>query len=102
MIIQKVVKLAMGVFEQKMTEFANKTDTKVLTAELALDFSAALKDAFSQAGRQAYQRFIESYDVNEPTLEITGQTLRRKRASAKNFLTPFGTMPLTRSLYQAD
>ena len=102
MIIQKAVKLAMKVFEQKMEDFAGKTDVSQLTADLALDFSAALKDAFSEAGRQAYQRFIESYDVEQPALEINGQTLRLKMVSPKIFLTPFGEIQIARSLYQAD
>ena len=102
MIIQKAVKLAMKVFEQKMEDFAGKTDVSQLTADLALDFSAALKDAFSEAGRQAYQRFIESYDVEQPALEVNGQTLRFKMVSPKIFLTPFGEIQVARSLYQAD
>jgi len=101
-IIQKAVKLAMKVFEQKMEDFAGKTDVSQLTADLALDFSAALKDAFSEAGRQAYQRFIESYDVEQPALEVNGQTLRFKMVSPKIFLTPFGEIQVARSLYQAD
>jgi len=102
MIIQKVVKLAMEVFEQKMEDFAGKDDVKELTADLALDFSAALKNAFSEAGRQAYQRFIESYDLQEPILDINGQTFRWKMVSPKVFLTPFGEIQVARSLYQAD
>ena len=102
MIIQKVVKLAMEVFEQKMEDFAGKADVKELTADLALDFSAALKNAFSEAGRQAYQRFIESYDLQEPILDINGQTFRWKMVSPKVFLTPFGEIQVARSLYQAD
>ena len=102
MIIQKAVKLAMKVFEQKMEDFAGKTDVSQLTADLALDFSATLKDAFSEAGRQAYQRFIESYDVEQPALEVNGQTLRFKMVSPKIFLTPFGEIQVARSLYQAD
>jgi len=102
MIIQEAVKLAMEVFEQKMEDFAGKVTASELTADLALNFSAALKDAFSEAGRKAYQRFIESYDIHQPTLEVNGQKLRWKMASSKDFLTPFGTMQITRSLYQAD
>jgi hypothetical protein len=102
MIIQKVVKLAMEVFEQKMEDFAGKVDASQLNADLALNFCAALKDAFSEAGQKAYQRFIESYDTQQPTLEVNGQKLRWKMASSKDFLTPFGTMQITRSLYQAD
>ena len=102
MIIQEVVKLAMEVLEQKMKGFANKADASQLTAELALNFSAALKDALSEAGRQAHQRFIQSYDVAQPTLEINGQTFRFKMVSPKIFLTPFGEIQVARSLYQAD
>ena len=102
MIIQEATKRAMGVFEQKMKDFADKTDVSELTAELALDFSAALKDALSEAGCNAYQGFIEYYDLQDPTITINGRKLRRKMASTKEFLTPFGTMDITRSLYQAD
>lgn len=102
MIIQKAVKLAMSIFEQKMADFASQNDVSELTADLALEFSAALKNAFSQAGRGAYKTFIESYDVNQSMLEANGQKLRWKMASPKAFLTPFGTMQITRSLYQAD
>lgn len=102
MIIQQTIKLAMEVFEQKMEDFADKADASKLTAELSLHFSTALKDAFSEAGRKAYQRFIESYDIHQPILEINGQKLRCKMASSKDFLTPFGTMQVTRWLYQAD
>ena len=102
MIIQKVVKLAMEVFAQKMEDFADKADVRQLTADLALDFSAALKNAFSEAGRQAYQKFIESYDVDEPALEVNGRKLRQKLVSPKIFLTPFGEIQISRRLYQAD
>lgn len=102
MIVQKTVKLAMEVFEQKMEDFAEQADVRQLTADLALDFSGALKDAFSEAGRCAYQTFIESYDVDDPTLEIHGRIVRRKMVSPKVFLTPFGEVPIARSLYQAD
>lgn len=102
MIIRKAVKLAMEVFEQKMEDFADTTDVSQLTADLALDFSMALKDAFSEAGRHAYQKFIESYDVDDPVLEVNGRILRRKTVSPKIVLTPFGDIPIARSLYQAD
>ena len=46
MIIQKAVKLAMEVFEQKMEDFAGNADAMELTADLALDFSAAFEECF--------------------------------------------------------
>lgn len=47
MIIRKIVKRAMEVFEQKMQDFAYRVDVSQLTADLALAFSGALKEAFS-------------------------------------------------------
>ena len=38
MIIQKTVKLAREVFEQKMEDFAGKANTRELTADIALEF----------------------------------------------------------------
>jgi hypothetical protein len=102
MIIQKAVKLAMEVLEQKMEDFAGKADDSQLTADLALEFSAALKDAFSEAGRQAYRKFIEAYDVEQPGLIINGQIFRFKMVSPKIFLTSFGEIQIVRRLYQAD
>jgi len=101
MIIQKAVKLAMEVFEQKMKDFAGKADTRELTADIALEFSTALKGAFSEAGRKAYQKFIESYDIQQPILQVNGQKLRWKMASPKSFLTPFGTMQMVSSGWTA-
>lgn len=102
MIIQKTVQLAMEVFEQKMADFAGKVDARRLTADLAVAFSAALQDAFSEAGRRAYQVFIESYDIDDPVLDVKGRILRRKMVSPKLYLTPFGEVSIARSLYQAD
>jgi len=98
MIIQKAVKLAMEVFEQKMADFTDHGNTKELTADLALQFSSVLKEAFSMAGQKAYQSFIESYDLQDPVLEINGQPFRWKMSSTKKFLTPFGTIEINRSL----
>lgn len=102
MIIQQAVKRAMEVFEKKMTDFTDQHNTEELTAELALAFSSALQSALSLAGQRAYQAFIESYDLQEPTLEMDDQMLRWKMKSLKKFLTPFGTIEIHRSLYQAD
>jgi hypothetical protein len=102
MIIQEAVKRAMEVFEQKMTNFADQDNIGELTADLAAQFSSVLQSALSLAGQKAYQTFIESYDLQEPTLEMNPQTLRWKMKSLKKFLTPFGTIPIHRSLYQAD
>ena len=77
MIIQKSIKLAMEVFEQKMEDFADKVTVKELTADLAMDFSATLKDAFSEAGRKAYQRLSNSMILMKRNWINGGYSVRR-------------------------
>lgn len=104
MIIQEAVRIAMKTFEQKISSFASKADAEELTADLASDFSKALQGALAAAGQEGFRTFIESYDPSSEgnIIEIDGQSLRWKMISLKNFLTPFGKIPISRSLYQAD
>ena len=102
MIIRNLIKDAMKEFEQKMMAFDQQCDTRQLTAALAHQFCQVLRGALSQAGQKAFQHFIQSYDVKEPVWEDHGQRLRWKQYSVKEFLTPYGLVPIQRSLYQAD
>lgn len=102
MIVSDLIKVAAEQFEQKMTEFGQQWDTRTLTAELAQQVSAAFQASFCHAARQAYKVFLEHYDVKEPLVAWQGQRLRFKATSTKTFLTSFGTIPVERSLYQAD
>lgn len=100
--IASIVKVATTEFETRMAELGKNLDTRQLTADLAEQVSQALQKAISAAGRAGYKAFLESYDSQEPVIKVNGQPLRRKRVSPKSFLTPFGTIQVLRSLYQAD
>lgn len=102
MIIANVVKVAIAEFEAKMLALGQHLDTRQLTADLAEQVSHALEDALSAAGCAAFKAFLESYDLQEPQLDINGQTLRLKTLSPKTFLTRFGLIEVARALYQAD
>lgn len=102
MIVPELIKVAIKEFQQKMTELGENLDSAQLTAQLAQQVSAALKDALTAAGAAALQAFVQSYNPIDPTWEVNGQSLRWKMISPKEFLTCFGPMTLERSLYQAD
>ena len=102
MIIADVIKVATAEFEDKMFATVQNFNTQQLTASLAEQISRALEGAFSAAGRAAFKAFLESYDVQEPHLQVEGQTLRFKTLSPKTFLTRFGLIEIVRTLYQAD
>jgi hypothetical protein len=97
-----MIQIAMYEFKQKMTELGQTWNTDGLTPQLADQVGQGLKQALTAAAQSAYQAFLQSYDLAEPTLEIDGQTLRWKCVSEKTFLTGFGSITLDRNLYQAD
>jgi len=102
MIVPELVKVAIREFRKKMMEFGENLDTEQLTAQLAQQVTAALKDALTAAGAAAVQAFVQSYNPTDPLLEVNGHRLRFKMISPKEFLTCFGPMTIERSLYQAD
>ncbi len=102
MIVPELIQVAIRQFKQKMEELGKNLNTAQLTAQLAEQVTAALKDALTATGAAALQAFVQSYNPTDPLLEIRGQRLRFKMVSPKEFLTGFGPMVLERSLYQAD
>ena len=102
MIVPKLIKVAIQEFKQKMEQLGENWQTESLTAPLAQQVTAALKDALTSAGAAALQTFVQSYNPTDPVLEVNEQRLRFKMISPKEFLTCFGPMTLERSLYQAD
>lgn len=102
MIVPKLIHVAIQEFKQKMAAMSENWDTQLLTAPLAQQVTAALKDALTSAGAAALQAFVQSYNPTDPVLEVNGQPMRFKLISSKQFLTCFGPMTLERSLYQAD
>jgi len=102
MIVPKLINVAIQEFKQKMEQLGENWQTESLTAPLAQQVTAALKDALTSAGAAALQTFVQSYNPTDPVLEVNEQRLRFKMISPKEFLTCFGPMTLERSLYQAD
>ena len=102
MIVPRIIQIAMDEFKQKMMELGQTWNTDGLTPELADQDGQGLKQALTAAAQKAYQAFLQSYDLAEPTLVVQGQTVRWKCVSEKTFLTGFGAITLGRNLYQAD
>lgn len=102
MIVPRMIQIAMNEFKQKMMELGQTWNTDRLTPELADQVGQGLKEALTSAAQTAFQGFLQSYDLAEPTLEVEGRTLRWKCVSPKTFLTGFGLIALGRNLYQAD
>ena len=102
MIVPEMTKVAIDKFKQKMAEWGQNLDTQQLTAQLAQQVTALLRDALTAAGASAVQTFVQSYNPTDPLLDVNGWRMRFKMISPKEFLTCFGPMVIERSLYQAD
>ena len=102
MSVTAMVEAATQEFRQKLSTCCENLETQRLTPELAEEVCQGLTQAVSAAGIAGLRAFLEGYETDAPALQVNGALFRRKQASAKTFLTPFGKMRLERSLYQAD
>ena len=90
------------IFQQNLKNFCKNNDTAQLSECLSEKFIDMLKDTVSQIGTNAIQQFIESYEVAGDEIVFEGKTCRFKYASPRQFLTPFGSIDITRRVYQHD
>jgi hypothetical protein len=97
-----MVKAAVGEFKQKIEDFCINREESALTPEFASEVARGLQDATLSAAQAGYRDFLESYDTDEPVLQMKDIRYRRKMRSPKHILTVFGPITLRRSLYQAD
>jgi hypothetical protein len=100
--LNAMVKAAVSEFKQKIEDFCRNREEKVLTPVLAKEVARGLQDATMKAALAGYATFLESYDTEEPVLQVNDSRYRRKMRSPKHILTVFGSMTIHRSLYQAD
>ena len=92
--------------EQSLRDFAtNELDgnLETLTPSLANDVFAGLHKSLIEAGRKAFEAFIQSYGKDLPaTVTFEGVEWRRGCTERKEFLTKFGEISLERGLYYAQ
>ena len=91
------------VIKQKLTDFCKKLDgNSALSPEISFSITTGLKDSLATGGVAGLRAFLESYDLNDDKLELSGEIFYRKVPSSKNFLTVFGVMDLSRNVFQSN
>ena len=85
-----------------MRNFCKNNDTGQLSEDLSENFIGMLKDTVSQIGLDAIKQFLESYEVDDSEIIENGNTYRFKYISSKQFLTPFGSLDISRKVFQHD
>lgn len=100
--LDAMIEAAVTTFKQTLCEECKDFNTEVLTPALCEAVIGALRQALSGAGVSGLQTFLACYETEAPSILIDETFYRFKQASAKTFMTPFGTMELCRNLYQSD
>lgn len=102
MSVTTMIETATQELKQHLRACCETLETDRLTPELVEQVCQGLTHAISAAALAGLRAFVEGSDVHAPTRWVNGTRLRKKQASAKTCLTPFGSMTLERTLYQAD
>ena len=100
--LAEMIEAATGEIKQKLSEHCENLNLETLTPKLAEQVTRGLCEALKAAGIAALRTFLEAYEVDQTPQEVEGCLYRFKQSSEKTFLTPFGKMPLSRNLFQAD
>ena len=88
--------------KQNLTDFCKKYPSERLTPALVEKMVRCISCALAAAGVTGLRTFLQQFESKAETIVHEGKTMRFKKISEKNFMTPFGKMTLSRNLYQAD
>jgi len=100
--LDEMIQTVLHEIKQKLKDFCKSQDDAHLTPEVAADVSKGLHEAALESVCMGYQVFIESYDIDEPTIQINNEVYRRKLISEKRIMSVFGPLKINRRLYQRD
>lgn len=91
---------AMTIFKKKMEDFFAETPIETLNPDSAERFARSLNAVLNDTGALVYSNYLQSFESSEQTLFVRGEKYTYKFDSPKTFMTLFGSMALTRRLYQ--
>jgi hypothetical protein len=97
--LKKMINVVITEIKEKLEYFCKKQRFADLNPDVAAQVSAGLQEATLSAAREGYRAFLESYDLDVPTIQINGTTYRNKGISPKDVMSPFGFMKVQRHLY---
>jgi hypothetical protein len=98
----EIIARATEVFKQNFARFCENNEVDVFDETNTKTLIECLKKSFAQSGTETLKMFYESLDVSVPSVRVDGRRLGRKPSVEKEVLTPFGSLNLKRSVYQAQ
>lgn len=100
--LQAIVPGVVKSFQQNRVKLVEKVGPGGFEPDSFKDFLGSLKAALNEAGRQVLQASIAASEQESLGIERDGSLYRFKMDSEKEWLTPFGLIPIARRLYQPD
>lgn len=100
--VETLLNHAMTAFKQKFLEICPEGPLPDLTVDSFAHVVQIFKESFSACGTAALKAYLESCDEKGDVLACSFGKARFKMKSDKEFLTPFGWVPVRRRLYQTD
>jgi hypothetical protein len=102
---QKILHAAMNAFRQTFTEFSRNQPEALgatLSHEAMATLTQGLMEAAGSAGQAGLAEYLNINDTKTSTVVVDGQRYRYKNAIEKTFLTLFGNVTVSRSVYGSD
>lgn len=101
MLVKDMVQVYMEAFKENIQDICDmRVEFDDLSPAILSEITSAFKKAAGAGGQAMLKRFFESLDVDAPKLIKDGQEYLRKMVSSRPFLTAFGEVEVSRTLYQ--
>lgn len=105
MSLKKIIHASMKVFKQKMNEFCNNGGEYACETLNSSSFellTRALLQAVQACGQEGLKTFLQEHNVQQSTVAYDDVSYRYKNDMDKAFLTLFGEITVSRSIYSND
>lgn len=102
MSVREIVPDVVAQFRQELTNLVKTATDGEFDSRKFTEFVDGLKAVLASTGRHAFGKLVDLQDEAEDLFEHGGKAFRFKQVSTKEWLTPFGIVPVERRYYQPD
>jgi len=100
MVIEGMIEAAMEAFKERLAHFCEDRAEEALSMESAHAITQGIQRALASTGRAAFRAYLESKEEAQDAVVAGGEVFGFKYSSEKRFETLWGSMGVTRRVYQ--
>ena len=102
MSVRQIVSCVVGQFREDLTDLVASSLEEPMTPERFAEMVAGLKATLAATGRLAFEELVIAQEEHGDFVEHGEKRYRFKQSSRKEWLTPFGLVPIDRRYFQPD